>query len=66
MARVDAATVSGEPTSDFLAAERTFLAWIWTGLSLMGSGFVVARFGLYLEEPAATKADRISPGAPVV
>lgn len=33
-----------------LAAERTFLAWIRTGLSLMGFGFVVARFGLFLRE----------------
>jgi uncharacterized protein (DUF302 family)/uncharacterized membrane protein YidH (DUF202 family) len=36
-------------TSDYLAAERTFLAWIRTGLALMGFGFVVARFGLFLE-----------------
>lgn len=35
---------------DYLAAERTFLAWIRTGLALMGFGFVVARFGLFLEE----------------
>ena len=34
--------------SDYLAAERTFLAWIRTGLALMGFGFVVARFGLFL------------------
>jgi putative membrane protein len=33
-----------------LAAERTFLAWIRTGLALMGFGFVVARFGLFLRE----------------
>ena len=33
---------------DYLAAERTFLAWIRTGLALMGFGFVVARFGLFL------------------
>jgi putative membrane protein len=34
---------------DYLAEERTFLAWIRTGLTLMGFGFVVARFGLFLE-----------------
>jgi uncharacterized protein (DUF302 family)/uncharacterized membrane protein YidH (DUF202 family) len=39
--------MSGSP-SDYLAAERTFLAWIRTGLALMGFGFVVARFGLFL------------------
>ncbi len=31
-----------------LAAERTLLAWIRTGLALMGFGFVVARFGVSL------------------
>jgi uncharacterized protein (DUF302 family)/uncharacterized membrane protein YidH (DUF202 family) len=36
--------------SDYLAAERTFLAWVRTGLALMGFGFVVARFGLFLEQ----------------
>lgn len=35
--------------SDYLAAERTLLAWIRTGLALMGFGFVVARFGLFLQ-----------------
>jgi putative membrane protein len=38
-----------------LAAERTLLAWIRTGLALMGFGFVVARFGLFLHEIAAAR-----------
>jgi putative membrane protein len=33
-----------------LAAERTLLAWVRTGLAMMGFGFVVARFGLFLRE----------------
>jgi len=37
------------------AAERTLLAWIRTGLALMGFGFVVARFGLFLREIAAAR-----------
>ncbi len=38
-----------------LAAERTFLAWVRTGLALMGFGFVVARFGLFLREWSAAQ-----------
>ncbi len=37
----------------YMAAERTFLAWIRTGIAFMGFGFVVARFGLFLREIAA-------------
>jgi uncharacterized protein (DUF302 family)/uncharacterized membrane protein YidH (DUF202 family) len=44
--------------ADYLAAERTLLAWIRTGLALMGFGFVVARFGLFLQ------ALQIEPGLP--
>jgi putative membrane protein len=40
----------GASLTDYLAAERTFLAWIRTGLALMGFGFVVARFGLFLQQ----------------
>jgi putative membrane protein len=32
------------------AGERTLLAWVRTGLAMMGFGFVVARFGLFLRE----------------
>jgi len=35
---------------DYLAEERTFLAWVRTGIALMGFGFVVARFGIFLEQ----------------
>src|SRR5579862_7243300 len=41
----------GDPRVHF-AAERTLLAWIRTGLAMMGFGFVVARFGLFLREMA--------------
>ena len=32
----------------YFAAERTLLAWIRTGLAVIGLGFVVSRFGLFL------------------
>ena len=44
-------TNSSNPPPDlreYLAAERTTLAYVRTGLSMMGIGFVVARFGLVL------------------
>ena len=34
----------------YFAAERTFLAWIRTGLGLIGIGFAVSRFSLFLRE----------------
>jgi putative membrane protein len=37
------------------AAERTLLAWLRTCLGLMGFGFVVARFGLFLRELEAVR-----------
>jgi putative membrane protein len=39
------------------AAERTLLAWIRTGIAMMGFGFVVARFGLFLREFALAEHD---------
>ncbi|MGB3571696.1 MAG: DUF202 domain-containing protein [Phormidesmis sp.] len=32
------------------ANERTFLAWLRTSISLIGFGFAIARFGLFLQE----------------
>jgi putative membrane protein len=46
----------------YLAVERTFLAWIRTGLAMMGFGFVVARFGLFLREVNATAHTHPLPG----
>ena len=49
-ANVSTRISQGAGLSDYLAAERTLLAWIRTGLALMGFGFVVARFGLFLQQ----------------
>jgi inner membrane protein YidH len=35
---------------DHLANERTFLSWLRLGLSLTALGFVIARFGIFLEQ----------------
>ncbi len=47
-----------------LASERTLLAWVRTALALMGFGFVIARFGLFLRELAAVSGDAYSGRSP--
>ncbi len=44
----------------FFAAERTLLAWLRTGLTVMAFGFVIARFGLFVQLLALQSA----PGRP--
>ena len=46
--------IKTDPATE-MAAERTMLAWIRTGLALMGFGFVVAKFGLFLQKLAEIK-----------
>jgi len=54
---VAAETRQRDGLRDSLAAERTLLAWIRTGLALMGFGFVVARFGLFLQQVVIAQRD---------
>jgi len=49
----------------YLAAERTLLAWIRTGVALMGLGFLVAKFGLFVRELSAIRGGE-APAAPGV
>ena len=44
----------------YFAAERTLLAWIRTGITIMALGFVVARFGLFLRLLRADTGEVIS------
>lgn len=36
--------------ADHLANERTFLAWVRTSIALMGFGFVVVKFAVFLRQ----------------
>jgi putative membrane protein len=47
--------------SDHAANERTFLAWVRTAIALMGFGFVVERFDLFLRaSPIIIAAARVT------
>ena len=48
---------------EHLANERTLLAWIRTAIALMGLGFVVARFGLFLREISAIGGHSVQSGS---
>jgi putative membrane protein len=52
---------TGEDPRVRLAGERTLLAWIRTGLAMMAFGFVVARFGLFLQELAPLHPNAAQP-----
>ena len=43
----------------FFAAERTLLAWLRSGLTVMAIGFVVARFGLFLALVAGSSPGQV-------
>ncbi|HQT31693.1 MAG TPA: DUF202 domain-containing protein [Thiobacillus sp.] len=45
--------------TEYLANERTFLAWIRTSLAIISLGFVVAKFSVWLRELAAQLAPQI-------
>jgi putative membrane protein len=58
----------GDDPRVFFAAERTLLAWVRTGLTVMGLGFVVARFGLFLRvlRREAGAGDHANPGSTLI
>ena len=47
------------------ANERTFLAWLRTSIALIGFGFAIARFGLFLRQFEAASETAAEPAASV-
>ncbi len=45
--------------ADHLANERTFLAWIRTSIALMGFGFVIVKFALFIREISVALGDKV-------
>jgi putative membrane protein len=44
--------------ADHLANERTFLAWIRTSIALMGFGFVIVKFALFIRQMGLVLGER--------
>ncbi|MES2645578.1 MAG: DUF202 domain-containing protein [Bacteroidota bacterium] len=44
--------------ADFLANERTFLAWVRTSIALMGFGFVIVKFALFISQISVALGDK--------
>lgn len=44
--------------ADYLANERTFLAWIRTSIALMGFGFVIVKFALFIRQVSIALGDK--------
>lgn len=56
------ATVSAPDPRVYFAAERTMLAWLRTGITIMAFGFVIARFGLFLRLVQAHEGGALGQG----
>ncbi len=54
--RQQATIAEDKRATEYLANERTFLAWIRTSIAVISLGFVVAKFSLWLRE-LATRLD---------
>ncbi|MEO6499344.1 MAG: DUF202 domain-containing protein [Mucilaginibacter sp.] len=46
--------------TDHLANERTFLAWIRTSIAMMGFGFVIVKFALFVREISVALGDKMT------
>jgi putative membrane protein len=56
-------TIQRKPAgvADYLANERTFLAWVRTSIALMGFGFVIVKFALFIRQISYVLGEKIAP-----
>jgi putative membrane protein len=47
--------------ADHLANERTFLAWIRTSIALMGFGFVIVKFAVFVRQMSIMMGETVVP-----
>jgi putative membrane protein len=59
---MDTQITPDKKATEYLANERTYLAWIRTSISIMSLGFVVAKFSVWMRELVV----RLDPGTPVL
>ncbi|MHB8612786.1 MAG: YidH family protein [Candidatus Dormibacteraceae bacterium] len=59
----DVGSSRNDAARDHMANTRTFLAWLRTSIALIGLGFVVARFGLFLRELGAGAGNPVNPSS---
>ena len=52
--------MSKPSAGDHLANERTFLAWIRTSIALMGFGFVIVKFALFIRQISIALGDKVT------
>lgn len=50
---------SAARASDHLANERTFLAWIRTSIGIIGFGFLVVKFSLFVKQITAVLGNKV-------
>ena len=52
---------SSDKQREHQANERTYLAWLRTSISLIGFGFAIARFGIFLQQLNPTESTAATP-----
>jgi uncharacterized membrane protein YidH (DUF202 family) len=60
----DTSTAKARDRRVHMANERTFLAWIRTGISIMAFGFVVEKFSLFVKQLSYYLGKEASPPTP--